>query len=81
MNSIESAEVLNAYLSEMHHLVEMLKNTPTNYMRILRQLSMTKDNSRLLGFLPIYKLWRKIHHCRWFSLFTKTPRCSLQQFV
>lgn len=60
MNSIESAEVLNAYLSEMHHLVEMLKNTPTNYMRILRQLSMTKDNSRLLGFLPIYKLCKAL---------------------
>ncbi|MCR4952499.1 MAG: response regulator [Treponema sp.] len=60
MNSIESEEVLNAYISEMQLLIDMLKNATANYGKILRLLSMTKDISRLLGFLPIYKMCKAL---------------------
>ncbi len=60
MNSIESEEVLNAYLSEMKLLIDMLKNAPANYGKILRLLSMAKDISRLLGFLPVYKMCKAL---------------------
>ena len=52
----ESSAVIRNYLSETRWLVKALKEKPNFAREILRVLSVTKDNSRILGFTPVYKM-------------------------
>ena len=58
----ESASVIKNYLSETRWLVAALKESPELSYEILRVLSVTKDNSRILGFTPIYKIYRALEN-------------------
>ena len=53
-------DITGCYLKETRSLVNELKNNPQNFARILRTLSMTKDNSRILGYIPVYKLYKAL---------------------
>ena len=50
--------VIKNYLSETRWLTSCLKKNPKIAERVLRVLSITKDNSLILNFPPIYKLYR-----------------------
>ena len=52
----ESEEVLKSYLLETRWICAALKKQPKMVQAILRVLSVTKDNSLILGFEPVYKL-------------------------
>ncbi len=56
----DSATVIRNYLLETRWLVEALKNKPNISQEILRVLSVTKDNSLILGFTPIYKIYKAL---------------------
>lgn len=58
----ESVAVIRNYLSETRWLVKALKEKPNLSREILRVLSVTKDNSRILGFTPIYKIYRAVEN-------------------
>ncbi len=53
-------EAIKCYLTETRHLINDIKKEPENYRPILRTLSMTKDNSKIIGFIPIYKLYKAL---------------------
>lgn len=50
--------IIKNYISETRWLVNALKTTPELSREILRVLSITKDNSLILGFTPVYKLYK-----------------------
>lgn len=50
--------VIKNFLSETRWLVTALKKQPRRAQEILRVISITKDNARILGFAPVYKLYR-----------------------
>lgn len=56
----QNKNVLKNYLSETRWLVSTLKMYPHLVREILLVLSVTKENSRLLGFVPVYKLYRAL---------------------
>ena len=56
----ELDETLNCYLKETRYLVKLLKEHPKNFGGNLRYMSMTKDNSRILGYMPIYYLYKSV---------------------
>ncbi|MBR0031472.1 MAG: response regulator [Treponema sp.] len=56
--NIKLSQVLRNYLSETRWLVNALKTQPEMPRELLRVLSITKDNSRMLGFTPVYKLYK-----------------------
>ena len=53
-------ETTKCYLQETRYLIDQLENNPKSFYSILRYLSMTKDNSRMLGFIPAYKLYKAL---------------------
>ena len=52
-----ASSVIKNYLSETRWLSAALKENPGVWSGILRVLSITKDNSRILGFTPVYKIY------------------------
>ena len=54
----ELDDTIKSYLAETRHLIDELKQHPKHYAQTLKFLSMTKDNSRLLGFSPVYNLYK-----------------------
>lgn len=58
----ESATIIRNYLSETRWLVYALKEKASFSREILRVLSVTKDNSRILGFTPVYKIYRAVEN-------------------
>ena len=53
-------ETTQRFLKETRYLISELGNNPQAYRSILRFLSMTKDNPRMLGFMPMYKLYKAL---------------------
>ena len=53
-----TSSVIKNYLSETRWLINALYNKPQVGQAILRVLSITKDNSRILGFTPVYKIYK-----------------------
>ena len=51
---------LQNYLKETRALVELLKKHPKNYAGNLRYMSMTKDNSSILGYMQVYYLYKAV---------------------
>lgn len=56
----ELSKPVQCYLQETRYLIDELENNPKSFKSILRFLSMTKDNSRMLGFTPAYKLYKAL---------------------
>ena len=52
--------VIARYLSETRWLTNALKTKPSKAKEILRVLTITKDNSRILGFSPVYSLYHAV---------------------
>ena len=53
-------DTLKCYLGETRSLISVIRNEPESYLKHLRMLSMTKDNSHLLGYENIYKLYKAL---------------------
>ena len=53
-----NGNVINNYLAETRWLARTLKTTPEITQEILRVLSITRDSSLLLGFTPVYRLYK-----------------------
>lgn len=56
----ELDDTIKSYLNETRYLVELLKEHPKNYSGNLRFMSMTKDNSRILGYMPVFYLYKAV---------------------
>lgn len=56
----ELDETVKCYLTETRTLIDELKNHPKNYRANLKFISMTKDNSRILGYMPVYNLYKAV---------------------
>ena len=56
----ELDETIVCYLTETRNLIQELKQHPKHYTDILRFLSMTKENSKILGFSPVYNLYKAV---------------------
>ena len=54
----ENGNVIKNYLAETRWLAHTLKSQPEMTQEILRVLSITRDSSLLLGFTPVYKLYK-----------------------
>ena len=52
--------VISRYLSETRWLTNALKTKPSKTKEILRVLAISKNNSRILGFSPVYKLYHAV---------------------
>ncbi len=48
------------FLEETRALIASIRKNPKDYFNLLRTLSMTKDNSRMLGYIPVYKLYKAL---------------------
>ena len=51
---------LKCYLEETRSLISDIRKSPDDYRKQLRMLSMTKDNSHLLGYENIFKLYKAL---------------------
>lgn len=58
----EISPVIKNYLLETRWIAQVLKNQPKIINEILRVLSITKDNSLILGFTPVYKILKAVEH-------------------
>lgn len=56
----ELNETVQCFLKETRYLISELGNNPQAYRSILKFLSMTKDNPRILGFTPMYRLYKAL---------------------
>ena len=54
----ENGNVIKNYLAETRWLSQTLKTQPEMTQEILRVLSITRDSSLLLGFTPVYRLYK-----------------------
>ena len=54
----ENGNVIKNYLAETRWLVHTLRTQPEIAREILRVLSITKDSSLILGFTPVYNLYK-----------------------
>ena len=54
----ENGNVIKNYLAETRWLTRTLKTSPEITQEILRVLSITRDSSLLLGFTPVYRLYK-----------------------
>ena len=54
----ENGNVIKNYLAETRWLAHTLKTQPEITREILRVLSITKDSSLILGFSPVYNLYK-----------------------
>lgn len=55
-----SPELIQTYLLETRRVVAKLQKNPWNFYAILPSLRMSKDNARLLGFVPIFRLFKAL---------------------
>ena len=51
---------VQCYLDETRSLIAYIRKSPEEYYPILRTLSMTKDNSHMMGYEPVYKLYKAL---------------------
>ena len=51
---------VQCYLEETRSFLSELRKAPDNYYKLLKTLSMTKDNSNILGYIPVYKLYKAL---------------------
>ena len=58
----EMSPIIKNYLLETRWIAQVLKHQPKIVNEILRVLSITKDNSLLLGFPPVYKILKAIEN-------------------
>ncbi len=58
--SKELDETIKCYLAETRTLIDELKSHPKNYRGNLKFLSMTRENSRLLGYMNVYHLYKAV---------------------
>ena len=56
----EVDDTIKNYISETRHLIQLLVEQPEEYAQTLRFISMTKDNSRLLGYTPMHYLYKAV---------------------
>ncbi len=56
MDNLIDEKVIKNFLEETRSLVYLFRKNPESYENILKYISMTKDNSRLLGYVPVFKL-------------------------
>ena len=56
----ELDDTIKSYLTETRYLIGELEEHPNHYAQTLKFLSMTKDNSRLLGFTQVYNLYKAV---------------------
>ncbi len=54
----ENGNVIKNYLAETRWLAHTLKTQPEMTQEILRVLSITRDSSLILGFTPVYRLYK-----------------------
>ena len=54
----ENGNVIKNYLAETRWLCQTLRTQPEMTQEILRVLSITRDSSLLLGFTPVYRLYK-----------------------
>lgn len=57
---IDIEDTLACYLEETRSLISVIKKSPDDFLTNLRLLSTTKDNSHLLGYETIFKLYKGI---------------------
>ena len=57
---LENSPVIKNYLLETRWLAQALKDRPKIAKEIFRVICITKNNSLLLGFNPVYKLYRAL---------------------
>ena len=53
-------ETLKCYLEETRFLLAKIRNNPKGYADTLKYFSMTKDNSKILGFTSVYNLCKAV---------------------
>ena len=58
MNELD--EITQCYLKETRILIDALRKQPKLYSGNLKFLSMTKDNSRILGYTHVYNLYKAV---------------------
>lgn len=51
---------VQCYLDETRSLISYIRKSPEEYYSILRTLSMTKDNSHMMGYESVYKLYKAL---------------------
>ena len=51
---------VQCYLDETRSLIASIRKSSEEYFSILRILSMTKDNSHMMGYEPVYKLYKAL---------------------
>ena len=54
----ENGNVIKNYLAETRWLAHTLRTQPEMTQEILRVLSITRDSSLILGFTPVYRLYK-----------------------
>ena len=54
----ENGNVIKNYLAETRWLARTLQTQPEMTQEILRVLSITRDSSLILGFTPVYRLYK-----------------------
>ncbi len=59
-SDIQLDDTIKCYLEETRLLISALRKNPKDFRNHLRTLSMTKDNSHMLGFVQIYKLYKAL---------------------
>ncbi len=57
---IEANKTKKCYLEETRSLISSIRNAPEDYRNHLRMLSMTKDNSHLMGYESVFKLYKAL---------------------
>ena len=56
----ELDNTIKCYIAETRKLILELKQHPKRYYENMRCLSMTKDNSRILGYMQVYHLYKAV---------------------
>ena len=59
-NQSVSAEIIKIYIQETRKVILKLKKNPGNFSEILLDMRMSKDNSRLFGFDPLFRLFKSL---------------------
>jgi len=59
-DTIDLDDTVECYLEETRSLLSYIRKSPEDYFTILRTLSMTKDNSHMLGYEAVYKLYKAL---------------------
>ena len=59
-NESVSPQLIKTYLLETRSIIFRVRNCPWNFKKILPALRMSKDNARLFGFTPIYRMFKSL---------------------